>query len=513
MDAQTKKESPFQSELDLLAEISRLLDESGLLEEDVKPAIDLLGEFLGPCRVALSLYEPETERIVIYGTHGLSEEETAEGRYQIGEGITGQVYETGEPKLIPVVGEERAFLGRTLTRRAEDLENFSFVCVPVKLETAVIGTLALLRHRAPRPSLENNLRLLTIIASLIGKAMDFRRLQREVAEKERLQNALREKFRPGNIIGQSKKMMEVFEQIRQVSPSDATVLLLGESGVGKELVAHAIHYNSSRAKGPFIKVNCAALPESVIESELFGHEKGAFTGALYTRKGRFEQAHRGTLFLDEIGDFTPAIQVSLLRFLQEREIERVGGNQTIRLDVRVIAATNRDLEKRMEEGQFRQDLFYRLNVFPIRIPSLRERKDDIPLLVDHFIRGDRNKGHDVRRISTAALNALMTYRWPGNVRELENFIERAVLVARNNVIRAGDLPPTLATAESSDTRSAGTLEVAMANLEREMISDALLTAHGNMAAAARELGITERIMGLRVTKYRINPKNYKTRGS
>ncbi len=256
-------------------------------------------------------------------------------------------------------------------------------------------------------------------------------------------------------------------------------------------------------------MNCAALPESILESELFGHEKGAFTGALKQRKGRFEQAQGGTLFLDEIGDFPATTQVALLRFLQEREIERVGGDQTIKLNVRIIAATNRDLENQMLDGEFRQDLYYRLNVFPIRIPALRERKEDIPLLVDYFIRKYRSDRNDIRRISNSAINALMTYNWPGNVRELENFIERAVLVSRDQVIRGGDLPPTLATGSTSGTQSTGALQAALDNLEREMISDALIETRGNMASAARVLGITERIMGLRVQKYGFNPKDLK----
>jgi Nif-specific regulatory protein len=307
-------------------------------------------------------------------------------------------------------------------------------------------------------------------------------------------------------------MQVVYDLIAQVAKSDTTVLIRGESGTGKELVAHAIHYNSLRAANPFIKVNCAALPETIIESELFGHEKGAFTGAIQQRKGRFELAHGGTIFLDEIGDLSPTTQIKLLRVLQEREFERVGGTVTLKTDVRVIAATNRNLEELISQGKFRQDLYYRLNVISIHIPPLRERKTDIPLLVDYFIdkysKANRKK---IKRISTSAIDMLMAYHWPGNVRELENCIERAVLLANDEVIHGHHLPPTLQTAEASGTRYRGTLQAALDNLERELILDTLKSYRGNMAKAARELGITERVMGLRVKKHGIDLKRLKGR--
>jgi len=296
-----------------------------------------------------------------------------------------------------------------------------------------------------------------------------------------------------------------------VAQSDATVLIRGESGVGKELVAHAIHYNSQRAAKPFIRVNCAALPESVIESELFGHEKGAFTGAIQQRQGRFELAHGGTIFLDEIGDLSPQTQVRLLRILQEREFERVGGQQTLQVDVRVLAATNRDLETMITTQAFRQDLYYRLNVFPIHIPPLKERRTDILELANFFVEKYSKANHKyVRRISTPAIDMLMSYHWPGNVRELENCIERAVLLTNDDVVHGHHLPPTLQTAEASNTPMKGTLEECLERVEREMIVEALKVAKGNKARAARELGITERLMGLRVSKYNVNTKEYRT---
>jgi Nif-specific regulatory protein len=351
---------------------------------------------------------------------------------------------------------------------------------------------------------------------MISQAVRLRRVTMEertrlMEENARLQNQLRERFQPSNIIGRSKTMQKVYDLIAQVSKSDATVLIRGESGTGKELVANAIHYNSLRADKPFIKVNCGALPESVVESELFGHEKGAFTGALAGRKGRFELAQGGTIFLDEVGDLTALTQVKLLRVLQEKEFERVGGVSTIKCDVRVIAATNKNLETLIEAGMFRQDLYYRLHVFPVHVPSLRERKTDIPLLVDHFVeKASKSANKKILRVASPATDALMAYHWPGNVRELENVIERAVLLSTDGVVHSHLLPTTLQTAESAGITAKGNLRTMLAGVERDLIHDALKAAGGNKAKAARSLGISERIMGLRVEKYKLDTKNYRT---
>jgi Nif-specific regulatory protein len=309
-------------------------------------------------------------------------------------------------------------------------------------------------------------------------------------------------------------MRDVYRQIHQVSRSDTTVLIRGESGTGKELVAHAIHYASLRADGPFIKINCAALNENLLESELFGHEKGAFTGAIQTRKGRLEEGNNGTIFLDEIGDFSPAIQVKLLRVLQEREFERVGSNRTSKTNARIITATSRDLEKCVDQGTFRQDLYYRINVFPIFLPPLRERKDDILLLADFFVeRYSKKLGKDVRRITTPAINMMVSYHWPGNVRELENCIERAVLLSSDGVIHGHHLPPTLQTSDASGTAGIGSLKERVNLFERDLIIDALKRCDGNLAAAARDLKTTARIMRYKVRELDIDYRRYcKKRG-
>ncbi len=329
------------------------------------------------------------------------------------------------------------------------------------------------------------------------------------AENLRLRDALQEQFRPENIIGNSHPMREVYLKITQVAASNTTVLIRGESGTGKELVASAIHYASPRATMPFVKVNCAALNENLLESELFGHEKGAFTGAFCTRAGRLEEAEGGTLFLDEIGDFSPAIQVKLLRVLQEREYERVGSNRTQKADVRVIAATNQDVEARLSEGLFRQDFYYRINVFPISLPPLRDRKDDILLLADHFVaKYARKMGKEVRRISTPAINMMLAYHWPGNVRELENCIEYGMLLASNGTIHGHSLPPTLQLPIAGESVRQGLLRVRVALLERDLIADALKSCQGSVSLVAEQLGITPRMVRYKIKKLGIEHRQF-----
>ncbi len=504
------------SELTLLFEISQTLDQSIDLRDVLAPVLRAISKHTGMMRGTITLLDRETGEGYIEAAQGLSDEEQERGRYKLGEGITGRVIQSGRAMIVPRISEEPLFLNRTEARRELDRESISFICVPIKSGREVMGALSVDRIFEDEVALDEDVRLLTIIASMIAQAVRVRQdileeRRRLMEENTRLQSELKERFQPANMVGKSNAMQAVFDMVAQVCKSDATVLIRGESGVGKELVAHAIHYNSRRANKPFIKVNCAALPESVIESELFGHEKGAFTGATAQRKGRFELANGGTIFLDEIGDLAPTTQIHLLRVLQEREFERVGGTETIKTDVRVIAATNRDLEKAMETNHFRQDLYYRLNVFPVHIPPMRERKSDVLLLANFFVEKYSKANHkNVRRISTPAIDMIMSYHWPGNVRELENCIERAVILSDDDVLHGHHLPPTLQTAEASGTNIKETLQEKLDRLEREMIIDALKDARGNRAKAAKILGISERVMGLRVDKYAITAKQYRT---
>ena len=358
-------------------------------------------------------------------------------------------------------------------------------------------------------------KFLGVVASMIGQAVRLQGLveserQRLVDENTHLRQELKAKYDFPNLVGTSGPMRGVFDQVAQVARANTTVLIRGESGTGKELIAHAIHYNSLRAAKPFVKVSCGALPDTLIESELFGYEKGAFTDAHQRRKGRFELAEGGTLFLDEIGDINLQTQVKLLRVLQAREFERLGGTETIKSNVRLIAATNKTLETAMAEGTFREDLYYRLNVFTIFVPPLRERKPDILLLADHFLQkfaGEHSK--PIRRIATPAIDMLMSYHWPGNVRELENVLERSVLVCEGQVLHAHHLPPTLQTAETSETTLAQPLEEAVGAYERDLITDALKSARGNRARAARLLQTTERILNYKVRKYTIDYRRFR----
>ncbi|MFW6081202.1 MAG: nif-specific transcriptional activator NifA [Desulfosalsimonas sp.] len=501
-------------EITLLYDISRALSRHADLKKALYTVLDILSANMNMSRGMITILNPLTDEISIEVAHGISRSAMQKGIYKLGEGVTGQVIQTGEPVTIPKISESRQFLDRTQTRGGSRGEELSFICVPIKKEQQVIGALGADLPHDPGYDLEEGEKILSVVAAMIAtQVIHLERIRREKeklkAENERLQMELEKKYRIKNIVGNSNKMREVYQMISQVARSNATVLIRGESGTGKELVANAIHYNSSRASHPFVKINCAALPANLIESELFGHEKGAFTGALHQKAGKFELAHKGTLFLDEIGSVTPDVQVKLLRVLQERELERVGGNKTVKVDVRIIAATNKNLEHSVSEGNFRSDLYYRINVFPIYLPPLRERKTDILALADYFLeKYVRENEKEIVRFSTPAIDMLMAYHWPGNVRELENCIERAVLLCEEKVIHSYHLPPTLQTGKESGTLPSQTMDDAVEKLEREMIIDALKHTRGNMSQAAQTLGTTLRKISYKAGKYGINPKQY-----
>ena len=376
-------------ELALLYEISQTLTAAAPLSRSLQQILTILAQEAGMERGTITILNPETAEIQIEVAHGLTAEARKRGRYKLGEGITGRVVETGEPAVVPRVSQEPLFLNRTRSRGSRNKDELSFICVPVKINHQTIGALSVDR-RYKDLNLDRDLSLLTIIASIIAQAVNNlllidREKDRLRDENLQLKEELRERYQVGNIIGKSSRLRQVFEMIHRVAKSNATILIRGESGTGKELVANAVHYNSLRANRPFVKVNLAALPETLMESELFGYERGAFTGALQRKQGRFELAQGGTIFLDEIGDLSPNVQLKLLRVIQEREFNRLGGNTTLKADVRLLTASHRDLERLVAEGAFREDLYYRLNVFPIYLPPLRERRSDIPLLAEHFL--------------------------------------------------------------------------------------------------------------------------------
>jgi len=498
--------------LDTLAEVARTLAATTSQEDMLREILRVLEERLGMRRATVMLLSSDGTELYVEALRSSGTKPRDGARYRRGEGILGRVVETGKSLIIPSIEDEPRFQDRVHRRKGAQIDGkgWSFIALPVTIGQETVGTLSVDLPRSDIDFLQDAERVLSIVAGLIANDIKRRReIHAEAAaledERKRLLSELQLASRPENMVGDSASMRPVYARIRQVAEADTTVLIRGESGTGKELVAAAIHYLSSRSRGPFVKVNCSALSEGLLESELFGHEKGAFTSALFARAGRFEEADGGTLFLDEIGDFSPAVQVKLLRTIQEREFERVGSNKTIRVNVRLVAATNRDLEVLMKAGQFRADLFYRINVFPVFLPPLRERKDDVLALANHFSKkfAERMK-KSVRRITTSAINMLMAYHWPGNVRELENCMEHAVLLSHDGVIHGRDLPPTLQMPATLRDDADGSLRSNVAQLERDMLVDALKRASGNVSAAGRELGVGERMVRYKIRKFAID---------
>jgi len=497
-------------EITALYEISKLLGSSLNLKANLRGVMRVLSEYLDMKRGTVALRKGS--EVSILAAYGMTEEEIKRGRYRIGEGIIGQVAKHGSPIVIPNIGEEPFFLNRTRSREMIRKENIAFLCVPIKFKNEILGVLSVDRLFVKGISFEEDLRLLKIISSLLAQSI---RLYEEVekeraafqAEKENLRLELKGKYKVENIIGQSDRMQEVFEAIHRVAPSRANVLLLGESGTGKELVAKAIHYMSQRSKEPFIKFNCASIPEGLLESELFGHERGAFTGAMAMRKGRFELADGGTIFLDEIGDLPVALQPKILRVLQEKEFERVGGEKTIKVDTRLIAATSRNLEELVRSGKFREDLYYRLNVVPILMPPLMERRQDIPLLVDFFLRRFNEENAKSVTVAPNVLDILLNYEWPGNVRELENTIERIVVMSRGNTITESELPISIRNQTMKaryGVQIKDALPSTIEDIEKTRILDALKKTGWVQARAARLLGLSCRQIGYKLKKYNIH---------
>ena len=500
--------------LAMLAEINQALTVGRTPRAGLQRALEILDHDYGVVRSAVVLADANTGRLRVENSAGVPDE-GRHAEWEMGEGITGRVVASGKPVVVPRISQEPAFLHRTGRRPQGSRSEITFMCVPIPGARKALGSLNIDFPFERARHYDRDLHVCRVVASMFGQAIRLKEAaeaerQRLLAENTHLKAELKERYDFSHIIGTSGPMRQVYEQIAQVAGTNTTVLVRGESGTGKELIAHAIHYNSPRARKPFIKVSCAALPDSLIEAELFGHEKGAFTGAAARKKGRFELADGGSLFLDEIGDINLSTQVKLLRVLQEKEFERLGGVTPVRANVRLMAATNADIEKAIAAGTFREDLHYRLNVFTIFVPPLRERKTDILLLADSFLeKYSVEHGKSVKRIATPAIDMLMAYHWPGNVRELENSIERALLVCDGSVIHAHHLPPTLQTSEASGTTTRVSLSEAVGAYERDLIQDALKTTRGNRVKAARLLDSTERIISYKVKKYEIDCRRFR----
>jgi Nif-specific regulatory protein len=504
-------------DLTCLYEITRELASSFVLSDCLAKAMKLLSEIKVMENGTVTIVNPITGKLEIEVAHGLTAEGRKRGKYKIGEGITGRVVASGEPIIVPHIAEEPLFLNRTRSRGDINDQNRSFLCVPIKDGKRVIGALSIDRMymEGIGNQAHKDLQFLTILSSIIAQTVQ--RVQIVNREKDhlktenlKLKRELSEKNKINDIIGNSSRMQDVYEMVHRVVDSNATVLLRGESGTGKTLVAKALHYNSKRKDKPFIVVNCSALPETLLESELFGHEKGAFTGANERKIGRFELAEGGTLFLDEIGEISHSVQVKLLNVVQERSFQRLGSGKSISCDVRLVAATNRDLENSVSEGTFREDLYYRLNVFPIYMPPLRERRTDILLIAEFFLeKFNKENRKKINRISTSAIDLLIQYHWPGNVRELQNCIERAVLVCDGTSIKGVHLPPTLQVSETAASGKPLSLTTAVENFEKDLIIDGLKKNNGNQTKTAQFLDTSLRIINYKIHQYNINPKQYK----
>ncbi|MFZ5427946.1 MAG: sigma 54-interacting transcriptional regulator [Thermodesulfobacteriota bacterium] len=494
-----------QLELKVLYEISQIIGQALDLDQTLGDILRILSETLEMKRSTVTLLDEETSLLSIRASHGLSPEEKKRGVYRLDEGVTGRIFQTGKPFVVPDIAKEPLFLDRTQSRRLER-GRIAFLGVPILLKGQTVGVLTVDRLFGDDVSFEEDVRFLSIVTALISQFVQLGKQVRAREEHLRRENLslrfkLSKSYHRFFIVGQSQPMVRVHQMIEKVAPTRATVLLLGESGTGKTLTARMIHELSDRAKYPFIKVNCAAIPENLLESELFGYEKGAFTGAVAPKPGRFEEADKGTIFLDEIGELSAGIQAKLLRFLQEREFERLGGSKTRKVDVRIIAATNRDLAEAVTLGMFREDLYYRLNVFPVMSPSLRERREDIPALLNHFL--DKLSREYGRRLSFSprALDALVKYDWPGNVREMENLVERLSIMVEDERIDLADIPPYFFSAGKPVAHVPLDGQGSLKDMEKREVMAALERHNWVQSRAARELGLTLRQMGYRIKKF------------
>ena len=510
----------YRSELEALYRVSEILSRSLDFSQTVRGVLEVLDEEAGLGRGMISVLDPDSGDLVVNAIHGAVLPDDGPVRYQPGEGVLGVLLEDKRSITLPVAGRDPRFLNR-LGIYARDLP---FIAAPINVGGSLRGVLAVQPDEPDDGQLAERARFVEMVANLIGRSvrlsLDVEEQKKSLAEeRDSLRREVRHQFGFDNIVGRSAAMRRVFDQVRMVSKWNTSVLIRGETGTGKELIANAIHYHSPRARGPYVRLNCASLPENLLESELFGHEKGAFTGAVAARRGRFESADAGTLFLDEIGEISPAFQAKLLRVLQEGEFERVGGSRTIKVDVRMIAATHRDLEAAVDAGNFREDLYYRLNVMPIRLPALRERPEDVPGLARHLAaRIGEVQGRPLT-LTEAALRRLSQHHWPGNVRELENCLERAAVMSPTGTIDSDlirldasrDAPPPVATVAPMVSAPVPTTSAPLDDGpqdERSRVIAALEQAGWVQARAARLLGMTPRQIAYRIQTLKIEVRQF-----
>ncbi len=508
-----------------LIEASRIL--SGVsegLSEVFRKMVNLLANKLGIERAMLVLADSSNENLKVVAGYGFTKDELERATYRVGEGITGLVFSTGETIGVKDIRKDSRFANKTRARRKSSVP-VSFIAAPIKEGARIVGVISV-EKILDEDLFDDEVRTITLLGSMSSRAVEnYIKIEEEkrklIDENEHLKRELMGRYGFSNIVGKSEQMNRVFELVSLVSSTDASVLITGESGTGKELIARAIHYGGKRKSGPFVAVNCAAIPEQLLEAELFGYEKGAFTGAVSKRKGKFELASGGTIFLDEISEMSPSLQAKLLRVLQEKEVEPIGSEKVVKVDVRIISATNKNLEEEVKEGRFRKDLYYRLNVVRIHLPPLRERLEDIPLLVDHFVKMYSKKyGRKVRKVSADVMNILMSYSFPGNVRELENIIERAVVLAKGDTITVDLLPADvigfkrfysgvmsvedavdIAVDKMLSENSKGVYPRILEGVERKIIEKVLSSTGGNQVRASEILGIHRNTLREKIKKH------------
>lgn len=520
-------------EINLLYEVAVMLTSTTEITMSIEKAMRRLKQHGYLERCALFRKKEDVEELELLASIDLEPYQKKVATYRFGEGATGLAAKSREPIVIENIHNNINYLNKMGNISTQMV---SYVAVPLFQDDEVIGVISANIGKSSPLNFDEIVRMLTIVGSLfVGSLKAQQTITKEKESLTELKTYYKEEMQKDykfeNIVGRSTRMQQVFGMINTVAPTDATILIRGETGTGKELIATAVHNLSRRQNGPFIKLNCAAISETLLESELFGHEKGAFTDAREMRKGRFELADGGTLFLDEIGDITPSLQVKLLRILQEQEFERVGGNKTIKTNVRLVAATNRNLEEMVRKGEFREDLFYRLNVIPINLPPLRERYEDVKLLIEHYLNRFMKEHRKNMHISKPAMELLLDYPWPGNIRELQNTMERIVLICPDGEIQPEMLshvlpfnyqklymqPETLVQTQpiptainpsamptSLPTTSGPVTRKSLQELEKESIIQALIDSHGIQTKAARALGMSARQIGYKIRQYEIN---------